>query len=128
LDSELFAWHSARMTDIILKDTRSVCPAHLILQPSSLIPDQNTDPHRQLILEYVLLAHGRRTPAFFRAQTRWQPIIPLLMDAICLDIDDSVAEFVGRGAPIEAKLRLLAIQLLYEVCRSQKLTIVDLRR
>jgi hypothetical protein len=50
------------------------------------------------------------------------------MDAICLDIDDSVAEFVGRGAPIEAKLRLLAIQLLYEVCRSQKLTIVDLRR
>jgi hypothetical protein len=102
------------MTDIILKDTRSVCPAHPILQPPSL--------------EYVLLAHGRRTPAFFRAQTRWQPIIPLLMDAICLDIDDSVAEFVGRGAPIEAKLRLLAIQLLYEVCRSQKLTIVDLRR
>jgi hypothetical protein len=79
------------------------------------------------MIEHILLAHGRRKPAFLKSQTLWQPLIPLLMDAAYVDIDDSITEFSGRGAPIEAKLRLLAIQLLYEVSRSQKLSVQDLR-
>jgi hypothetical protein len=49
------------------------------------------------------------------------------MDAAYLEVDDGVTDLSGRGAPIEAKLRLLAIQLLYEVSRSQKMTIQELR-
>jgi hypothetical protein len=79
------------------------------------------------MIEHVLLAHGRRTPAFLRAQTRWQPLIPLLMDAAYVEIDEGITDFTGKGAPIEVKLLLLAIQLLYEVSRSQKLSIQELR-
>jgi hypothetical protein len=49
------------------------------------------------------------------------------MDAARSELYDGLTDPYGRGAPIEAKLRLLAIQLLYEVSRSQKLSMQDLR-
>lgn len=54
--------------------------------------------------------------------------MPLLMDAAYIEIDaEEVSDLSGRGVPIEAKLRMLAIQLLYEVSRSQKMTVTELR-
>lgn len=98
---------------------------------------QTTDPHRQLILYKILLSYGRNKPNFLRAHKKWQPLIPLLMDHVLVDFDPEAEDnFVGsvsssgwsRAAvvPIEARLRLLAIGILYEVCRVQKFTITDL--
>ena len=60
------------------------------------------------------------------------------MDHILVDIDPDVEDayfgITGRSEklahvpiPIEAKLRSLGVQLLYEVCRVQKLSVQDLR-
>ncbi|KAF7330025.1 DUF2013 domain-containing protein [Mycena kentingensis (nom. inval.)] len=124
-ESELFAFHSERMCDIIVEGLRT-----------------NTDPHAQLISYHVLLCHGRRRADFFRSNKRWVPLFPLLMDHVLLDIDSDVEDvyFSGVGSsshghnpagvvpvPIEAKLRALCIRLLYEVCRVQKFSVHDLR-
>ncbi|KAJ3775590.1 hypothetical protein FB446DRAFT_724736 [Lentinula raphanica] len=126
LDSELFAFHSERMTDIVTSEAQS-----------------NTNPHFQFICFHVLLSFGRRRSDFFRSHRRWQPLIPLLMDHILVEIDPDVEDTyfgnsagVGSGSgfsganvpvPIEAKLRSLGVRLLYEMCRVQKLSIQDLR-
>ena len=53
------------------------------------------------------------------------------MDHVRLDVDpeldDAGVAAKGLAVPIEAKLRLLSVQLLYEVCRVQKLSLTDLR-
>ncbi|CCM04492.1 uncharacterized protein FIBRA_06672 [Fibroporia radiculosa] len=122
LTSELFTFHSERMSEILIEDTR-----------------QATDPHVQFILYSVLLNHGRRSANFLRSQKRWQPILPLLMDNITVDVDPDVEDtYFGStsgtssgvqrsmAVPIEAKLRSLSVRLLYDVCRVQKLSIEDL--
>ena len=89
---------------------------------------QNSDPHYEMVLYCVMLAHGRRNASFLRSQKRWQPLLPLLMDHIRLDVDPDIDDhFYGSGAgsssdgtrpvavPIEAKLRSLSVKLLYEV-------------
>lgn len=75
--------------------------------------------------------HGCRRPDAFRNQKRWQPVIPLLMDHILVEIDPDVEDtFGGAGVsvpvPIEVKLRSLSVKLLYEVCKVQKLSAQDL--
>ncbi|KAL1721419.1 hypothetical protein EV715DRAFT_194878 [Schizophyllum commune] len=134
LDSELFTFHSERMCDILMSDIQST-----------------TDPHMQLIFYYLLLHYGRRTrhatgtrAEFFRNQKKWQPVIPLLMDHIQVDIEEDAFDIDedadydqssasgssavgGVPVPIEAKLRSLSIKLLYEVCRVQRLSLADLR-
>ncbi|EKM57390.1 uncharacterized protein PHACADRAFT_119752 [Phanerochaete carnosa HHB-10118-sp] len=114
LNSELFTFHSERMCDILLDDAQT-----------------STDPHYQLILYTILLGYGRRHASFLRSHKRWRPIIPLLMDHVRLDINPEL-EDAGVAAnrtamPIEAKLRLLSVNILYEVCRVQKLSLSDLR-
>ncbi|EED79372.1 predicted protein, partial [Postia placenta Mad-698-R] len=122
LASELLAFHSERMSDILLDDARNA-----------------TDPHLQLILYSVLLAYGRQNMSFLRSQKRWQPLLPLLMDNVVLDVDPGVEDTYsglvtgsssgGQAAtavPIEAKLRSLSVRLLYEVCRVQKLSLPEL--
>ncbi|KAG6834984.1 hypothetical protein H0H93_005916 [Arthromyces matolae] len=115
MESELFRFHSERMCEIL-----------------------QTDPHAQLIFYHVLLSYGRRRTDFFRAHKRWQPLLPLIMDHILVEIDPDVEDTYfgvigGSGKlahvpiPIEAKLRGLGVQLLYEVCRVQKLSVQDLR-
>ncbi|KAG9226907.1 hypothetical protein CCMSSC00406_0003420 [Pleurotus cornucopiae] len=116
LDSELFAFHSERMCEILVEDTRS-----------------STDPHAQFVFFNVLLAFGRRRADFFRSHKRWQPLVPLLMDHVLVEIDpDTEDTYTGSQqtpmvVPIEAKLRSLSVRLLYEVCRVQKLSVQDLR-
>lgn len=98
----------------------------------------------QYILYSVLLAYGQRMPAFLRFSKRWEPLIPLLMDHVLLDIDPDIDDSfmgsvggsnsgLGRGigtgvVPIEAKLRSLSVRLLYEVCRVQKMSLQELSK
>ncbi|KIK95658.1 hypothetical protein PAXRUDRAFT_826793 [Paxillus rubicundulus Ve08.2h10] len=126
LDSELFAFHSERMCELAIDEVQS-----------------KTDPHGQFILYSTLLFWGRRQPAFLRNHKCWQPLIPLLMDHILVEIDPGAEDiYLGAGSStsggsrssivmvpiaIEAKLRSLGVRLLYEVCRVQKLSEVDLR-
>jgi len=122
LGSELFAFHSERMSEILTEDTREA-----------------TDPHLLLILYSILLAYGQHNQVFLRSQKRWQPLIPLLMDNVLVDIDPDVEDtYLGStsgsssgsqraiAVPIEARLRSLSVRLLYEVCRVQKLSLEDL--
>jgi len=92
------------------------------------------------MLYSILLYYGRRNPSFLRSHKRWQSLIPLLMDHVLVDMDPDVEDtfsgltstsgpstgWKGLAIPIEAKLRSLAVRLLYEVCRSSKLSIADL--
>ena len=110
---------------------------HSILH-RQLIIDQRTDPHSQLIFYHVLLCYGRRRPEFLRSHKRWQPLLPLIMDHVLVEIDPDVEDtYFGMAGgptghstsipvPIEAKLRSLGVRLLYEVCRVQKLSVQDL--
>ena len=101
-------------------------------------PLQNTDPHYEMILYCVMIAYGRRNASFLRSQKRWQPLLPLFMDHVRLDVDPEVDDhYYGVGpssgapravaVPIEAKLRSLSVRLLYEVCRIHKMSLQDLR-
>ncbi|KAI0315290.1 hypothetical protein OF83DRAFT_364966 [Amylostereum chailletii] len=122
LVSELFTFHSERMCVILSDEAIS-----------------DTDPHHQLILYNILLLHGRQNPSFFRSYKRWQPIFPMLMDHVLVDIDPDLDDtYSGHSAgsssdwkslaiPIEAKLRSLAVRLLYEALRASKLSIQELR-
>ncbi|KAG8216067.1 hypothetical protein J3R82DRAFT_8067 [Butyriboletus roseoflavus] len=127
LDSELFVFHSERMCELAIEDVQS-----------------KTDPHGQFILYSLLLFWGRRQSSFLRSHKRWQPLIPLLMDHILVEIDpDADDSYIGPNLAsngigsrasiimgpiaIEAKLRVLSVRLLYEVCRVQKLSEQDLR-
>ena len=92
------------------------------------------------MLYSVLLYHGRRSPSFLRSHKRWQPLVPLLMDHVLIDMDPDVEDTLsglvstsgpstgwkGLSSPIEARLRSLSMRLLYEVCRSSKFSIADL--
>lgn len=101
---------------------------------------QNTNPHSQLVFYHVLLCYGRRLSDFFRSNKRWQPLMPLLMDHVRVDIDHGIEDayfgnagtstgsLMDTSVPIEAKLRSLSVRLLYEVSRVQKMTMHDLRQ
>lgn len=99
---------------------------------------QNTDPHSQFISYNALFWYGKRKPDFLRSHKRWQPLLPLLMDHVMVDVDPDVEDtYVGTvgtsnglppiPVPIEAKLRTMVVKLLYEVCRMQKFSLQDLR-
>ncbi|KAI0672096.1 hypothetical protein C8Q78DRAFT_1124830 [Trametes maxima] len=123
LDSELFTFHNERMCELLVLDAQT-----------------STDPHYEMILYHVMLSYGRRKPPFLRSQKHWQPLLPLLIDHVRLEIDPDVDDsFYGTTAgpssvtgksvavPIEAKLRTLSVRMLYEVCRVQKMSLKELR-
>ncbi|KAN0125273.1 Protein of unknown function (DUF2013) domain containing protein [Lactarius tabidus] len=123
-DSELFAFHSERMCEILTDEAAA-----------------NTDPHTQFILFSILLLYGRRNPGFLRSCKRWESLFPLFMDHVLVDIDPDIEDtfsgststsgpstgWKGIVIPIEARLRSLSVRLLYEVCRSSKLSIAELK-
>ncbi|KZT50746.1 hypothetical protein CALCODRAFT_504381 [Calocera cornea HHB12733] len=109
LSSELFAFHSERESERVLREAR-VC----------------TNPHTQLILFHILLHHGRTHPSFFRSVSKWQPLIPLLLDHLLVDID-MVVPFTSAGGWVEEHMRLLSVKVLYEVCRVQKMGLNELK-
>ena len=63
----------------------------------------------------------------------WIGVRDILMDYVLLDFDPEVEDLATSSwtktmpAPIEANLRILAVQILYEVCRVQKFSLADLR-
>ena len=93
------------------------------------------------ILFEILFLYGHRRGELFRSHKRWQPLLPLLMDHVQVEIDPDVEDtyagstHAGRSnssisvpIPIEAKLRSLCVKLLYEVCRVQTLSAQDLSK
>lgn len=138
LQSELFAFHSERMCELLADDARTV--SNIKYTWKVCLHDlQTTDPHTQLIIYNICLLRGRQNSNFLRSHKRWQPLIPLLIDHILVDVDPDVQEtYTGHSAgsggsfsrgvsiPIEAKIRSLSMRLLYEVCRVQKLSFSDL--
>ncbi|KAI0356846.1 hypothetical protein OH77DRAFT_174652 [Trametes cingulata] len=147
LGSELFAFHSERMSDLLTKDAQTVRPParhkssrNLSSDPFVSLHQNIDDPHYEMILYSVMLLWGRRKSAFLRSQKRWKPLLPLLMDHVRLEVDPELDDgFYGTASgpssgagraiavPIEAKLRSLSVKLLYEVCRVQKMSLQDLR-
>ncbi|EJU01235.1 hypothetical protein DACRYDRAFT_116450 [Dacryopinax primogenitus] len=109
LSSELFAFHSERESERVLSEARTC-----------------TNPHTQLILFHILLHHGRTHPSFFRSVSKWQTLIPLLMDHLLVDCD-VVVPFTSAGGWVEERMRVLSVKVLYEVCRVQKMGLNDLR-
>ena len=106
LDSDFFAFHSDRSCDLLLQEAKV-----------------QTNPHVLFILYSIFLARGRRHYPFFRAQTVWDPIFPLLMDHVTFEtLGDTTSDY------IESKLRYLAIEMLFELCRLQKLSTSELSR
>ncbi|KAF9485617.1 hypothetical protein BDN70DRAFT_533974 [Pholiota conissans] len=122
VESELFEFHSERMVDIIIDDAQTI-----------------TDPHSIFIFYEILFYYGHHRMDFFRSHKRWQPLLPLLMDHILVEIDPDIEDVyvgtsIGRSTsfssvpiPIEAKLRSLSVRLLYEVCKVQTLNMQDLK-
>ena len=130
LQSELFTFHSERMCDNAVDQVQKVrdkC-AITVIEPRLIIYEQATDPHLQLILYNVLLFYGRKKANFLRTHKRWQPLIPLLIDNILVDCDPGVHWSRNAVIPIEAKIRILSVRLLYEVCRVQKFAHTDLSK
>ncbi|KZO94603.1 hypothetical protein CALVIDRAFT_517048 [Calocera viscosa TUFC12733] len=109
LSSELFAFHSERESERVLREARTC-----------------TNPHTQLILFHILLHHGRTHPSFFRSVSKWQPLIPLLLDHLLVDID-TVVPFTSAGGWVEERMRVLSVKVLYEVCRVQKMGLNELK-
>ena len=102
---------------------------------------KTTDPHVLYIFYEILFYHGLRRADAFRSHKRWQPLLPLLMDHVLVEMDPDVEDtytgstHVGRSAssssvpiPIEAKLRSLCVKILYEVCKVQTLSVQDLSK
>ncbi|KIK63179.1 hypothetical protein GYMLUDRAFT_41504 [Collybiopsis luxurians FD-317 M1] len=113
LSSELFQFHSDRMLGMILDEAK-----------------ENTNPHWVYVALHVLLCYGRRKKDFFRVNACWEPLLPFLMDNIILEIDeddDRTDSATNVPVPIEAKLRSLSVELLYDMCRVQKWSVQDLK-
>ncbi|KAF8273593.1 hypothetical protein EI94DRAFT_1795013 [Lactarius quietus] len=100
-DSELFAFHSERMCEI-LTDEAAV----------------NTDPHTQFILFSTLLLYGRRNPGFLRSCKRWEPLFPLLMDHVLADLDPDIEDTFSGSTSASGPST---------VCRSSKLSVAELK-
>nr|XP_019008840.1 uncharacterized protein I206_06524 [Kwoniella pini CBS 10737]OCF47621.1 hypothetical protein I206_06524 [Kwoniella pini CBS 10737] len=103
LDSELFTFHYERMVGIIMSDAQ-----------------ENTNPHDLYILYHMIWYYGHRHPSLFRSHRKWRKLLPTLGEIVGLDCDEQ--HFEMGLPPIEARLRLPATHLMYEVCRVQKLT------
>lgn len=121
LDSELFEFHSGRMTNLLTQDATT-----------------NTDPHAQLVIHELLIHYGYRNPAYLRSHKKWRPLLPILMDHLQAGFETE-NEDLGKGSrnsaqranmylPIEGALRLLAVDILDQICRVQKMDLDDLRK
>ncbi|KAK8846670.1 hypothetical protein IAR55_005757 [Kwoniella newhampshirensis] len=102
LDSELFTYYYERMVGIMMTDAQ-----------------ENTNPHDLFILYHLILYYGHRHPSLFKSHRKWRKLLPTLGEVVGLDYEET---FVLGLPPIETRLRLPATNLMYEVCRIQKLT------
>ncbi|KAG7528622.1 hypothetical protein FFLO_06045 [Filobasidium floriforme] len=108
LKSDLFRYHSERMINLILAEA-----------------EENTNPHTLFILYNILLLWGSKHHSLFRSHRRWKRLSRGLGDVFDAEIDERSVDSDGNP-PIEARLRLPATQLMYEVLRVQKLSAEEL--
>lgn len=99
---------------------------------------QNTNPHELYILYHIILYYGQRHPSLFRSHRKWRKLLPTLGEVVGLDVDEvrvgkkwHTVLLIGQTfilglPPIESRLRLPATDLMYEVCRVQKLSTGEL--
>ncbi|GFZ49036.1 hypothetical protein JCM24511_06786 [Saitozyma sp. JCM 24511] len=106
LDCELFQYHHDRMIGIIMTDAQ-----------------ENTNPHDLYIVYHIILYYGQRHSSLFRSHRKWRKLLPTLGEVLSIDVDET---FVLGMPPIESRLRLPATNLMYEVCRVQKLDSTEL--
>ncbi|ELU39527.1 hypothetical protein AG1IA_06443 [Rhizoctonia solani AG-1 IA] len=141
LDSDIFAFHSDRSTEHLTSAAQKETNPHALLVlysiflhygrrnpaffgASASIPSQAGSTTRVGVgLDALtpMVPQGKRSAG----HKRWQGLVPLLMDHVRWTVDDD-GYGSALGVPIEARLRLVCVRLLYEVCRVQKLDINDL--
>ncbi|EIW68669.1 hypothetical protein TREMEDRAFT_39577 [Tremella mesenterica DSM 1558] len=116
LDSELFTYHYERMVGIMMADAQ-----------------ENTNPHDLYIIYHLILYYGQRHPSLFKSHRKWRKLLPTLGEVVGLDHDEASNlstyhshTYVLGLPPIESRLRLPATNLMYEVCRVQKLDAQEL--
>ncbi|KAF8752101.1 hypothetical protein RHS01_07753 [Rhizoctonia solani] len=142
LDSDIFAFHSDRSTEHLTSAAQKETNPHALLVlysiflhygrrnpaffgASASIPSQAGSTTRVGVgLDALtpMVPQGKRSAG----HKRWQGLVPLLMDHVRWTVDDD-GYGSALGVPIEARLRLVCVRLLYEVCRVQKLDINDLK-
>ncbi|CAE6447791.1 unnamed protein product [Rhizoctonia solani] len=142
LDSDIFAFHSDRSTEHLTSAAHTETNPHALLViysiflqygrrnpaffgASASIPSQAGSTTRVGVgLDALtpMVPQGKRSAG----HKRWQGLIPLLMDHVRWTVDDD-GYGSTLGVPIEARLRLVCVRLMYEVCRVQKLDIHDLK-
>lgn len=142
--SDLFRYYSERMIGLIMTGAEEV--RLLVLFASSLTSRilQSTNPHTLYILYNILLYYGHKHHSLFRSHRKWRKLLASLCDTIIVECEDvrtihdrSVIRHLLQSSrqaysgtsllqPIEARLRLPAAMLMYEVCRVQKLTSAEL--
>ncbi|CAE6473955.1 unnamed protein product [Rhizoctonia solani] len=142
LDSDIFAFHSDRSTEHLTSAAHIETNPHALLViysiflqygrrnpaffgASASIPSQAGSTTRVGVgLDALtpMVPQGKRSAG----RERWQGLIPLLMDHVRWTVDDD-GYGSALGIPIEARLRLVCVRLLYEVCRVQKLDTNDLK-
>ncbi|ORX33276.1 hypothetical protein BD324DRAFT_640340 [Kockovaella imperatae] len=108
LDCELFTYHYERMVGLIFDDAQ-----------------ENTNPHELYVLYHIILYYGHRRPSLFRSHRKWKKLLPTLGEVVGVDSDET---FVSGLPPIESRVRLPATDLMYEVCRVQKLSSNELEQ
>jgi hypothetical protein len=144
LDSDLFIFHSDRSSEQLTSATHTETNPHALLvlysvllhygrrspaffgAAATIASQSNSTTRVGVGLDALtpMVPQGKRSAG----HKRWQGLIPLLMDHVRWAVDDDVDVASGGvlGIPIEARLRLVCVRLLYEVCRVQKLDAVDL--
>ena len=134
LDCELYTFHNERMVGIMMADSQEV-RAHV--RSSYTAHWQNTNPHELYILYHIVLYYGQRHNSLFRSHRKWRKLLPTLAEVVNVEVDEvslapillvsrSCQTFVLGLPPIESRLRLPATDLMYEVCRVQKLSPAEL--
>ncbi|KAG9085174.1 hypothetical protein FRC06_003711 [Ceratobasidium sp. 370] len=145
LDSDLFIFHSDRSSERLTSGAHTETNPHALLVIYSVllhygrrnpaffgaaatIPSQANTTTRVGVGIGVdaltpMVPQGKRSAG----HKRWQGLIPLLMDHVRWGVDDLDVSGGVLGVPIEARLRLVCVRLLYEVCRVQKLDATDLK-
>ncbi|ORY25355.1 hypothetical protein BCR39DRAFT_566339 [Naematelia encephala] len=106
LDCDLFTYYYERMVGIMMTDAQ-----------------ENTNPHELYILYHLILYYGHRHPSLFRSHRKWRKLLPTLGEVVGLEVEET---FVLGLPPIESRIRLPATNLMYEVCRVQKLSAEEL--
>ncbi|CAE6447525.1 unnamed protein product [Rhizoctonia solani] len=142
LDSDIFAFHSDRSSEHLTSAAQKETNPHALLViysiflhygrrnpaffgASASIPSQAGSTTRVGVgLDALtpMVPQGKRSAG----HKRWQDLVPFLMDHVRWTVDDD-GYGSALGVPIEARLRLVCVRLLYEVYRVQKLDANDLK-